>query len=236
MLSHKMMRLLIRRPHALSCDDCLLGGNMRTRTTHAAFNLALGIVLGVVVAVMRLSPNPVTYITALPFRQTAMTTVVPMFLRSRSSAAIAIISSLAWTIALRMMVLVSSLPTAPTMFFLSSRGTISMARLLTIASGAMLDYFFPELIEIGDHTIVGMDAMLLTHEFLHDRFRSGALRIGAGCLVGANSTVLAGVTLGDGTTVSAMSLVHKGTPPGAFVGGVPIGPLSRNIPSEGETP
>jgi acetyltransferase-like isoleucine patch superfamily enzyme len=97
-----------------------------------------------------------------------------------------------------------------------------LGRNVTIASGAVLDYFFPDLIEIGDHSIIGMDAMLLTHEFLHDHFRCGAVRIGANCLVGARSTVLAGVSLGDGTTVSAMSLVHRGTPPDSFVGGVPI--------------
>jgi heptaprenylglycerol acetyltransferase len=97
-----------------------------------------------------------------------------------------------------------------------------LGRGVTIASGVAMDYFFPELIEVGDHTIIGMDAMVLAHEFLHDRFRSGAVRIGANCLVGANSTMLVGVTLGDGTTVAAMSLVHKGTPAGAFVGGVPI--------------
>lgn len=93
---------------------------------------------------------------------------------------------------------------------------------VTIASGVMLDYFYPELIEIGANTIIGMDAMLLTHEFLHDRFRLGRLRIGADCMVGARSTLLAGVTIADGTVISAMSLVHRGTPEGAFVGGVPI--------------
>jgi acetyltransferase-like isoleucine patch superfamily enzyme len=92
----------------------------------------------------------------------------------------------------------------------------------------MLDFFFPELIEIGENTIVGMDAMLLTHEFLHDRFRAGRVRIGANCLVGAKSTVLAGVTIADGTVISAMSLVHKGTPEGAFVGGVPIRLLQQH--------
>ena len=68
-----------------------------------------------------------------------------------------------------------------------------LGRDVTIASGVILDYFFPELIEIGDNTIIGMDAMLLTHEFLHDRFRCGRVRIGANCLVGARSTILAGV-------------------------------------------
>jgi acetyltransferase-like isoleucine patch superfamily enzyme len=98
---------------------------------------------------------------------------------------------------------------------------------VTIASGVMFDFFFPDLIEIGENTIIGMDALLLTHEFFHDRFRVGRLRIGANCLVGARSTVLAGVTIADGTTISAMSLVHKGTSRNAFVGGVPIRLLQR---------
>jgi serine acetyltransferase len=108
-----------------------------------------------------------------------------------------------------------------------------LGRDVTIASGVILDYFFPELIEIGDNTIIGMDSMLLTHEFLHDRFRSGEVRIGANCLVGARSTILAGVTIGDGSTISAMSLVHRGTPAGTFAGGVPIRPLRRGA-SAGE--
>ena len=96
-----------------------------------------------------------------------------------------------------------------------------LGRRVTIASGAMLDYFFPELIEIGDDTIVGMDALVLTHEFLHDRIRAGRVRIGARCLVGARSTILAGVELADGTTVAAMSLVNKGTDQAVVIGGVP---------------
>jgi serine acetyltransferase len=99
---------------------------------------------------------------------------------------------------------------------------IKLGRNVTIASGVTLDYFFPELIEIGDNTIVGMDAMVLTHEFLHDRWRNGKVSIGRNVMVGAQSTVLAGVSVGDGATISAMSLVHKSVPSGAFVGGVPI--------------
>lgn len=96
-----------------------------------------------------------------------------------------------------------------------------LGRGVTIASGVMLDYFFPELIEVGDHTILGMDSMVLTHEFLHDGFRTGRVCLGAGCLIGARSTILAGVTLAAGTTVSAMSLVNKGTHRGVLIGGVP---------------
>jgi acetyltransferase-like isoleucine patch superfamily enzyme len=99
----------------------------------------------------------------------------------------------------------------------------------------MIDFFFPDLIEIGENTIIGMDALLLTHEFLHDRVRVGRLQIGANCLVGARSTVLAGVKIADGTVISAMSLVHRGTSKETFVGGVPIQLLPRRrVPIEGE--
>ena len=135
---------------------------------------------------------------------------------------------------MRNYVLISALKHSPSLalkrWILRCLG-MRLGQRVTIASGVMLDFFFPELIEIGENTIVGMDAMLLTHEFLHDRFRVGRLRIGANCMVGARSTVLAGVTIADGTVISAMSLVHKGTPAGAFVGGVPIGLLQqRNAP------
>jgi UDP-3-O-[3-hydroxymyristoyl] glucosamine N-acyltransferase len=99
---------------------------------------------------------------------------------------------------------------------------MKLGKNVTIASGATLDYFFPELIEIGDNTIVGMDALVLTHEFLRDRWRHGRVTIGANVVVGARSTVLAGVSIGDGATISAMSMVHKSVPAAVFVGGVPI--------------
>lgn len=99
---------------------------------------------------------------------------------------------------------------------------MKIGRNVTVASGVMMDPYFPELIEIGDNSIIGMDALVITHEFLHDRFRSGGIVIGKDCMIGARCTVLAGVTLGDRTTISAMSLVCKGTPTDSFVGGVPL--------------
>jgi acetyltransferase-like isoleucine patch superfamily enzyme len=99
-----------------------------------------------------------------------------------------------------------------------------LGRNVTVASGATLDYFFPELIEIHDNTIIGMNAMILTHEFLLDRWRRGRVIIGSGVMLGAASTVLAGVEIGDNATISAMSLVNRSIPPNTFVAGVPIQP------------
>ncbi len=41
-------------------------------------------------------------------------------------------------------------------------------------------------------------------------------------MIGANTTILPGVKIGDGAIVSAGTLVHKDVPSGAFVGGNPM--------------
>ncbi|MEE9564563.1 MAG: acyltransferase [Candidatus Hydrothermarchaeaceae archaeon] len=86
---------------------------------------------------------------------------------------------------------------------------------------AMFDIFFPELIEIGENSVIGYNATILAHEYLVEEWRSGKVKIGKNVMIGANSTVLAGVEIGDGAVVSAASLVNRDVASGAFVGGVP---------------
>jgi acetyltransferase-like isoleucine patch superfamily enzyme len=96
-----------------------------------------------------------------------------------------------------------------------------------VAFGATLDFFYPELIELGEGCIIGYNATILAHEFLINEYRIGKVEIGNRALIGANCTILPGVKIGDGATVSAMSLVNSDVAPGAFVGGVPAVPLKR---------
>lgn len=86
----------------------------------------------------------------------------------------------------------------------------------------MLDIFFPQDITVGDDTIIGYNTVILCHEFMRHEWRRGPVLIGRDVTIGANTTILPGVVIGDGATVSAMSLVNRDVPPGAFVGGVPI--------------
>lgn len=101
-----------------------------------------------------------------------------------------------------------------------------------IGLGVVVDIFFPQDVTIGADATVGYNTTILAHEFMRHEWRRGPVVIGANATIGANCTLLPGVVVGEGATVSAMSLVNRDVPPGAFVGGVPIR-LLRGESSEG---
>ena len=90
------------------------------------------------------------------------------------------------------------------------------------------DVFFPELITVGDHAIIGYDATLLCHEFLQDEYRTGPIRVGERAMIGAGAIVLPGVEIGAESQVAANSLVTEDVPPGQTVAGVPAEPVEND--------
>jgi acetyltransferase-like isoleucine patch superfamily enzyme len=86
----------------------------------------------------------------------------------------------------------------------------------------MLDVMFPEKISVGRNSVIGYNTTILAHEYLINEYRLGSVIIGDEVLIGANSTLLPGIEIGDGAIVSAGTLVHKDVPAGAFVGGNPM--------------
>ncbi|MCF3942152.1 acyltransferase [Oceanobacillus alkalisoli] len=86
----------------------------------------------------------------------------------------------------------------------------------------MPDIMYPEKIQVGRNSIIGYNTTILAHEYLINEYRLGEVVIGDEVLIGANTTILPGITIGDGATVSAGTLVHKNVPAGAFVGGNPM--------------
>ncbi|MEN8701642.1 acyltransferase [Bacillus infantis] len=86
----------------------------------------------------------------------------------------------------------------------------------------MLDVMFPEKISVGRNTVIGYNTTILAHEYLIREYRLGEVNIGSEVMIGANSTLLPGITIGDGAIISAGTLVHKDVPPGSFVGGNPM--------------
>jgi Bacterial transferase hexapeptide (three repeats). len=86
----------------------------------------------------------------------------------------------------------------------------------------MPDIFFPEKIHVGCNSVIGYNTTILCHEYLIKEYRLGDVYIGNDVMIGANSTILPGVTIGDGAVVSACTLVNRDVPAGCFVGGNPM--------------
>ncbi|ETT82034.1 acyltransferase [Viridibacillus sp. FSL R5-0477] len=86
----------------------------------------------------------------------------------------------------------------------------------------MPDTMFPERIQVGSNTIIGYNTTILAHEYLIEEYRLGDVIIGDRVMIGANSTILPGISIGDDAIVSAATLVNRDVPAGAFVGGNPM--------------
>jgi acetyltransferase-like isoleucine patch superfamily enzyme len=108
---------------------------------------------------------------------------------------------------------------------------MKVGREVSFGLACTIDVFFPNLVEVGDNSIIGFNSVVLAHEYMVKERRIGPVKIGRDVSIGANVTILPGVVIGDGAMISAMSLVNKDVPPGEFWGGIPIRKLER---SEGD--
>ncbi|AGN00414.1 galactoside O-acetyltransferase 3; maltose O-acetyltransferase 3 [Salinarchaeum sp. Harcht-Bsk1] len=90
------------------------------------------------------------------------------------------------------------------------------------------DVFWPELITVEKHAIVGYDATILCHEFLQEEYRTGEVVVGERAMIGAGAIVLPGVEIGPGAQVAANSLVAEDVPADATVAGVPAEPIATD--------
>lgn len=95
----------------------------------------------------------------------------------------------------------------------------------------------PYLIKIGNHTEISCDVSFITHDGTtwvfrnQDRYkdivRFGKIEIGVNCFIGARSTILPGVCIGDNSIIAAGALVNKSVPSGEIWGGVPAKFISK---------
>ncbi|MBK5222602.1 MAG: acyltransferase [Acidimicrobiia bacterium] len=128
------------------------------------------------------------------------------------------------------------------------RGTIFAGVPVLTGNGALLDrlsigavgfvnvgchWDLNERIVIGDHVSIGHEVLLVTstHRLGDRRHRAADLdprpiTIGDGVWLGARSTILPGVTIGDGAVVAAGAIVRRDVPPDALAAG-PQGEVIR---------
>lgn len=86
-----------------------------------------------------------------------------------------------------------------------------------IESDVYFDSYFPERITIGDGTIIKRHTVLLTHEGLIGRVRTGDIRIGKNVLIESGCGILPSTEIGDNTKVYPYTFVNRSIPPDAKV-------------------
>jgi carbonic anhydrase/acetyltransferase-like protein (isoleucine patch superfamily) len=89
-----------------------------------------------------------------------------------------------------------------------------------------VDARLPYLVEIGSNVVISLNSTILTHDsstaLAGDMIKIGRVTIGDNCFIGANCTVLCGVSIGKNTIIGAGSVVNRDIPDGSVYGGNPI--------------
>lgn len=70
------------------------------------------------------------------------------------------------------------------------------------SSSNVLDPYFPELISIGDNTILGLGASIFCHEFIEGQLYVGEVEIGKDCLVSFGSIILPGTRMENSSVLT----------------------------------
>jgi acetyltransferase-like isoleucine patch superfamily enzyme len=96
-----------------------------------------------------------------------------------------------------------------------------------ISGSAKLDKTNPRGIHIGTYSVVTFGAAILTHDYVNQR--TGDVRIGDNCFIGAHSIILPGVTIGDGSIVAAASVVARDVPARSLVAGNPARIVEHDV-------
>lgn len=97
-----------------------------------------------------------------------------------------------------------------------------------------LDPHFPNLVEIGDNVLIGMDTRISTHEISRNQLTLGRVSIGENTVIGAFSTIKCGVKIGSNAEIAMGSVVSRDVPDNCMAIGNParIVRPKRSAPAE----
>lgn len=82
-----------------------------------------------------------------------------------------------------------------------------------IGDNVISDGYFsdPDLIEIGDNSIIGTEALIVSHSIEGKKIEISKVRIGKNCTIGSRSVIMPGCDIGDNVIIGTNSLVLKNT-------------------------
>jgi acetyltransferase-like isoleucine patch superfamily enzyme len=106
---------------------------------------------------------------------------------------------------------------------------VGLGKEVWIGYDVIIETAYPELISIGDYSMINMRSTIIGH--FKDQFEVGndglSVRIGNDVFIGAGVIVLPNVTIGDGSVVTAGSVVTQSVPPMTLVQGNPAEAVAR---------
>jgi acyl-[acyl carrier protein]--UDP-N-acetylglucosamine O-acyltransferase len=110
---------------------------------------------------------------------------------------------------------------------------VHIGRNVWISYNVVLETAYPELITIDDEASIGIGAIVIAH---FKEARRG-VRIGKQAFIGPGVIILPDVEIGDGSVVTAGSVVTSSVPPMTVVQGNPAVPIARcGVPLWPDTP
>lgn len=110
---------------------------------------------------------------------------------------------------------------------------VRIGRNVWISYNVVLETGFPELIAIDDEAFIGVGVIVIAH---FKEARRG-VRIGKRVFVGPGVVILPDVEVGDGSVVTAGSVVTSSVPPMTVVQGNPAVPIAKcGVPLWPDTP
>jgi acetyltransferase-like isoleucine patch superfamily enzyme len=109
-------------------------------------------------------------------------------------------------------------------FFHRLKG-VHIGKKVEIGYMVLIDNRRPELVIIEDSVTITTMCVVISHDlsrhFNEGKEIIGEVRIKRGAFIGMNSTIMPGVTIGEGAVVAAGSVVTHDVEPYTIVGGVP---------------
>lgn len=110
---------------------------------------------------------------------------------------------------------------------------VNLGKNVWISLNVILETEYPELVTIGDDTFIGAGVIVIAH---FKELRSG-VKIGKECFIGPGVILLPDITIGDGSVVTAGSVVTTSVPPMTVVQGNPAAPVGKcGVPLWPDTP
>lgn len=112
---------------------------------------------------------------------------------------------------------------------------VHIGKKVEIGYMVLIDNRRPELVTIEDHVTITTMCVVISHDlsrhFNEGKEVIGEVRIKRGAFIGMNSTIMPGVTIGEGAVVAAGSVVTHDVEPYTIVGGVPAKKIKDYYPA-----